>query len=652
MRRAQLTVFVIVGLVIMLSAAIILYYASKRIPIEEVLLVPTEAKPVHDFVTNCIDIVAKEAVERLGTQGGYINLPGIIAKTPSSYIPVDSSAVFKTPLWYYEGEDRTPSIQDIEQDISAYVTAQLRTCTKGFTSHQQFSVAEQANITTATTLTEEDVRIKVIWPLLLTKGQTTTSIKDFAVKEQVKLKKIWKTAKAIMNSENKGTFFENLTIDWMSGNPNIPMDGFEFSCKPRRWKLPEIKTELQTSLSTNLPYIRLENTNYPPFNEKRSSYNDISKARERMLKNLEADQTIEQQKLPQAPEDAYEFFKMTMDAGAPPSELVASFTYQPEWELSMSAQPNNGQTLISNNARGGGVLRLFCINQWHFTYDVIYPVKATLRDNSAFANTGYQFSFGFPVLIDDNAENRINFGLQKFQAVPVTTEFCEELGDQLVDIRAIGAITGSIISSELKDANITYKCFTQTCELGTTTADEGAYRLRTYLPRGCKNPFITASKNGYLPQTKALEGTRLAIELPKLTKVNTSIAVHPYYLPEDKFISQQSQLSPGQEALLHITHKNTSFEQTLTLPSNQTTLELLAGEYELEVILAVRGKQVGGYKNEKLKISADELSGAQNMAVHAVEFRPHPRTDEEQYKMTTFIFANQKYKEELRPELQ
>ncbi len=190
MRRAQLTVFVIVGLVIMLSAATVLYYASKRIPIEEILLVPTEAKPVHDFVTNCIDIVAREAIERLGTQGGYINLPGIIAKTPNSYIPVDSSAVFKTPLWYYEGEDRTPSIQDIEQDISAYITAQLRTCTREFTAHPQFIIAEQANTTTATTLTEEDVRIKVIWPLLLTKGQTTTSIKDFAVKEQVKLKKI------------------------------------------------------------------------------------------------------------------------------------------------------------------------------------------------------------------------------------------------------------------------------------------------------------------------------------------------------------------------------------------------------------------------------------------------------------------------------
>lgn len=652
MRKAQLTVFVIIGLILMVSAALVLYYAGKRIPIEEILFVPIEAKPVHDFVTNCIDLVAKEALERLGTQGGYLTIPGIIAKTPSSYIPVDSGAIFKTPLWYYEGEDRVPSIQDIEREISAYIATQLRTCTRGFAAHPQFSIAEQANITATTTLTEDDVQIKVSWPLLLTKGETTTAIKDFVVKEPVRLKKIWQTAKAVMDAENKGTFFENLTIDWMSSNPNIPMDGFEFSCKSRKWKIPEIKTELQTSLATNLPYIRLENTKYPLFQAKLSAYNELAKARERMLKNLEADQTLEQQKLPPAPEDAYEFFKMTMNAAAPPSDLIASFTYQPDWGMSLSAQPNNGQALTSNNARGGGVLRLFCINQWHFTYDVIYPVKVTLRDGGAFANTGYQFSFGFPVLIDNNAEDRVNFGLQKFQAAPVTTEFCDEPGDQLVDIRAVGAITGSIIAAELKDANITYQCFTQTCELGTTTADEGAYRLRTYLPRGCRNPFITASKEGYLPQTKALVGNKLTIELPKLTKVNVSIAVHPYYLPEDRFTGQLSQLSPGQEALLHITHKNTSFEQTITLPGNHTTLELLAGEYELDIILAVRGRQVGGYRNEKLKIKADELPGSQQMILHAVEFRPHPRTDEEQYKMTDFLFVNQKYREELRPELQ
>ena len=649
--KGQLTVFVIIGLIVMLSAALLLFYAGKRIAVEETLFVPSEARPVHDFVTNCIDVVAREAVERLGTQGGYITVPAVIAKTPGSYVPVDASGVFKTPLWYYEGEDRVPSLENIEREMSAFVSSNLRSCTRGFAAFQQFDVTEKGNVSATTTLTEDDVRIKVNWPLLLAKDETTIAIKDYAVKMPVRLKKIWQTATAIMSAENKGTFFENLTIDWMSSNPNIPMDGFEFSCRQRRWKVQEITSELQSALAANFPYIRLENTRYPPFLSRISAYTELARARQRMMKNLEAGEALEEQKLPHAPEDAYEFFKMTMEANAPPSDLVTSFTYQPEWGMALSAQPNNGNALVSNMAKGGGVLRLLCINQWHFTYDVIYPVKVTIRDSSAFSNAGFQFSFGFPVLIDNNAEDRVNFGLQKFQAVPVTDEFCEELGDELVDIRALGAIEGVIVAAELKDANITYKCFTQACDLGTTTADEGAYRLRTYLPRGCRNPYITAQKEGYLPQTAALQGNQLKIQLPKLTRVNVSVVVHPFYLPEEKMLTELGEVAPGQQVLVHLTHKNTSFEQTITIPDKQTTVELLSGEYELDVVLAVRGEQVGGYRNEKLKITPDELSGARDMTLHIVEFRPHPRTDEEKFKMSGFLFVNKKYKDELRPEL-
>ncbi|MBI4148415.1 hypothetical protein HY490_03940 [Candidatus Woesearchaeota archaeon] len=654
MQKAQVTVFIIIGLVLMVSVGFVIYFAQKRVAgVEEVLFVPPEAKPVHDFVTNCIDITARDALQLLGAQAGFISIPPIIAKTPLSYIPLDRSGSFKTPLWYYEGEDRVPSLQDMEREMNEFVADRLKGCTREFGPFAQFTIAEQGNVSVQTTIAEDDVHVRVTWLLLLTKGQTTTAIREYVVREPVRLKKLWETAKAIMDAENRGSFFENLTIDWMSANPEIPMNGFEFSCKTRRWKIPEVKKELQTILAINLPYVRVKNTQVPPFLAKPSAYRDLAKARERMLKNFEAGQTLEQQKLPPDPGDAYEFFKMTIDAGAPVSDLIAGFTYQPEWGMSLSAQPNDGQRLSSNTGRGtSNLLRFFCINQWHFTYDVIYPVRVVLRDDSAFTNAGFLFSFGFPVLIDNNAEDRVNFGIQKFQDVPATKEFCGEFGNQLADIRATGTVVGSAFATELEGANITYKCFTELCDLGKTRADGGVYRLRTYLPKGCVNPLITASKDGYLSATKPLVGDKVKLDLKRLTKVNTSVVVHPYYLPEKRFLSQLQKVTGLQNLFVHVVLKNSTFEQIVALPGNETALEFLTGkgEYGIDAILSVGGEQIGGYRNERLKISAEDIAGAKEVVVHVVEFRPHPRTDNEKIDMTNFLFANKEYVEELKPE--
>ncbi len=654
MRKAQLTVFIIIGLVLMVSAGLVFYYVSKKVPrIEEAIFVPTEAKPVHDFVTNCIDIAAKDALNWLGAQAGYISIPAIIAKTPLSYIPLDFSGSFKTPLWYFEGEDRVPSLQEMERDIKEYIEDNLRRCTRDFGAFEQYKIAEEGNISVTPSITEEDVHIRVTWPLVLSKAETSTRIKDFVVREPVRLKKIWVTAKAVMDTENKGSFFENLTIDWMAANPLIPMDGFELSCKTQKWRIPEVRKELQTVLAVNFPYIRVQNTQFPSFDAKPAAYRELAKARERMLKNFEAGQTLEQQKLPPAPEDAYEFFKMTLDVGAPPSDLAVAFNYEPDWGMSLSAQPNDGQRLSSNTGRGtSSMMRMFCINQWHFTYDVIYPVRVTVRDNSAYAGTGYQFNFGFPVLIDNNHEDRVNFGLQKFQDVASTKEFCQDFGDKLADIRASGAVEGAFMASELDGVNITYKCFTEVCDLGKTKSDQGVYRLRTYLPRGCTNPTITASKDGYLSDTKSLVGDKLKLELKRLTKVNVSVVVHPYYLPENKFLTQLGKLTGRQEAFVRLTLKNSTFEQIITLPGNQTMLEFLTGkgEYEIDAVLSLAGEQIGGYRNDKLKLKAEDISGKKSMTLRLVEFRPHPRKDEDKLKMSSFIFTNKEYQEELRPE--
>lgn len=651
MRSGQVTVFIIIGLVLMLATALVIYYTSKQLPeFEEAILVPKEAKPVHDFITNCLDITAKNALTKLGVQGGYLTIPPIIERTPPSHIPLDPAGTFKTPLWYYEGQDRTPSLEQIQQDLNMHITNELRTCTQNFRTFEQ-EIKEHGNITITTTITDDAVLVKAHWPLTITQYSGTASINNYAIHAPVKLKKIWQLANSITQAENTGTHLENLTIDWMSSHPDIPLDGLELNCNRRRWRLPEIKTTLQKVLATNLPSIRIEGTSHQPYTASTGTYQELARARERMLRNFDSGQTIDEQKLPQAPEDAYEFFKMRMTTSTNAPDLQAGITYQPEWSMSLSAEPNNGQNLVSNTAKTTGtLLRLLCINQWHFTYDIIYPVKITIRDQQAYNNEGYHFTYGLPVLIDNNAPDRVTFGIQKFQQVPETKEFCTDLGDRLVEIRAKGQ-TSDFFTSELDKANITYTCFTESCQLGTTTADQGVYRLRTLLPRGCTNPFITATKEGYLPETKPLTNNELTLELQRLTSLNASVVVHPYYIPEKRFLTRTETLGEGKNILVRLNLKNTTYEQGISIPGEQNKLNFLLGKgtYELDATLTSPAGPIGGYHDESITLTAEDLAGARNIEIHVIEFRPHPRNDDERLATTTFLFTNTQIMEDLKP---
>lgn len=654
-RKSQITVYIILGLLLLLSVGVMLYLSEKKeMPAKPTITVPTEARPVHDFVTSCFTQITKEALTKIGLQGGYIKIPREIERTPTAYLSLDSQNMLKLPYWYYEGEDRTPSLEDIQNQITQYVIENKNFCSQQFEQFEPTKVEELDTAKPKTIITQENVVVQIKWPIAITLADKTTKIDAFAIELPVQLKQIWELADAVMKTENRISFFENRTIDFMSADEEIPTDGMVFECGPKKWRLPEIKKELQTLLQYNIPYIRIENTNYPKFIQKRSAYQDLAKTRAKMLKNLEQGITLDQQTPPSnIPEDAYEYFKMTIDAGAAPSDLKASFNYQPEWGMLLSAQPNDGATLRSNIGKGAKkYLPFLCINQWHFTYDIIYPVKLTIKDETALLNKGYIFQIAFPVIINSNAPERVFFGIQKFRQPTYYEEFCSTPSDKEIDIRAKGFVEEMPLATELPDANITYTCFNQYCDFGTTKADEGYYRLRTTLPQGCNNPIIKAEKEGYLSAQGVLTGDKLELLLTKLKKMNVAIKIHTYNIPEKKYIETTETLLPNQKISLHIFLRNSTFDQYKEYPTDKE-IEIVDGNasYDIDALLTSNDALVGGYFAEAVNFTYADIADKNTLILHIVELRPHPTTQKQQGEASQFLYTNEEYKKLLKPEL-
>jgi hypothetical protein len=321
------------------------------------------------------------------------------------------------------------------------------------------------------------------------------------------------------------------------------------------------------------------------------------------------------------------------------------------WGLQVSAQPNDGPVLRSNAGKGAGkFLRFLCINQWHFAYDIVYPVKMTVADEEAFGGEGFLFQFAFPVLVNDNAPERTAFGLRRFQSVDFgAPEFCTTFGDELVEIRAVGAVEGVPVLMELPDVDIFYRCFDQECELGTTAADGGVYQLSTYLPQGCTNPFITASKNGYLPATKQMTGDRLDLELKKLENYNLKFIVHPYH-GGTKTWGTPRPLNKEERVSLSVSLVNRTFDQFIGFPTTNETLQLVqeTAHYDIDAMLFLRDRQIGGYSATAHKIAYEDIAGKTTATFHVIEYLPVAVTDKQKIDMITFMHEGD-YQDERKP---
>ncbi|MBD3361829.1 hypothetical protein GF358_03485 [Candidatus Woesearchaeota archaeon] len=642
--KGQVTVFIILGVLLLLTAGLIIYLTTQKVvkPVEEQIIIPEGTEPVYNYISECIYQTAKQGIIKLGMQGGYVNLPAAITKTPASHISLDPYETFKVPYWYYQGQDRKPTLEFLQLEINSYLRQRLTDCTDFTSFEPRYKITPRGEFIPKTTITDDNVIIELIWPLEIKTGQKTIQLNKVVEEIDVKLKEIHDIASTTMNFENQKMAFENITMGLVSTNPEIPTNGMIIDCTPQRWYLNEIENEMKQMMQYNIPSIRLENTPYTSFDASRRTYSNLESDYEDIINQLEKDK---QPKFPEnPPEDAYEYFKMLLNPGINPTEIRAGFSYRPEWPMTIIAYPHEGNVLKSNKIRGARkYLGYLCLNQWHFVYDIEFPVMMTLKDTEAFNGEGYTFQYAFPVQIDDNSFDRKVIDRSQFITSTYNYEFCEEMGEKIYDIRATGIVPGAMFATELDNANITYTCFDRYCELGQTQADEGIYRLRTTIPSGCGNPFITAAKKGYLTTTKQMTEDILEIPMKKLKTMNYEIIIHKYNSRTGLYEETRTELRDTENIAVVIGIPGTDHYQYKTYGVQDNKIDLIeeTQEYELNILFSRQDKLVGGYSREKTKINYKDIKGKDTIIFHVFEYVPVPSTDTERAELSQYLYEGE-----------
>ena len=597
-KRGQITIFIIIGLIILITVGLFFWFTAAIIP--EPVFIEPQLEPINRYVGICLAQVATDAVTTLGLNGGYITFPEFVEANPQSYLGFGPIKDLKNPYWWYAGIEAIPTQEFIQTQISDYIDTNLKECVGNFEDLRvDYNIIEKSLPQSKVTLTAEYVQINTNYELKVEtrRNKTVTTIDTFLSIVPVRLKAMYELAKDIMEAEQRDQFLEKKTIDLIAVDNSIPYINTEINCRPRIWSIATITQKLKQLLQTNLGYLHVKNTKYNPnafvpspfgtstYNESYFNYHYIWE--------------IGEQQYP---------------------TTTTAFSFDQRWPFYLAVSPSRGDTLRSNTQQGTNLLQFLCLQVYHFTYDVIYPVKVTLVDERTEKHDRFIFSFPFMVSINHNQPDRSNFAKASFEGSdrPTNEEFCSDTRN-FITIFTEDNRTGQ----PALDVNLTFKCGGFTCPLGTSDwlGFGAAAGIQTNLPY-CTSAIMRTSSPNYAESSTFIQTdipdkiyTLFLNPIKQITKYK--VVKHPAFA-----LGQQQTLEPGERASIIISLVNTTTQTFATYPSDTilpiTFLAKNDYTYEVNVYLIKDEALTGGYKTQ-WTVPWNILSSSDEIIFHVVE---------------------------------
>ncbi len=241
-KKAQVTIFIILGVVILLAVGLFFLFKGKveQTKIETGVLtakeVPQEINPVKLYIDSYIQDQTKQALKIALAHGGYIDYKILKA---NKFSPTDGNSLElipdsndKIPYWHYMisrntcGSDCAFSSEmpplckqgrtcitngrnSVEEQIEKYISQQIKNLDlKSLETGDIAKITPQSEPKVKATIRNEDVVIYVQYPLLVKTANTNTEhkIEQFQIITETSLTELYEAAKKIAEYESSNCF--------------------------------------------------------------------------------------------------------------------------------------------------------------------------------------------------------------------------------------------------------------------------------------------------------------------------------------------------------------------------------------------------------------------------------------------------------------
>lgn len=208
MKKAQVTLFVVIAIMLVAAVATVLYVKPSILkPVR--VGIKAQVVAVKEHVSYCVEHVAYTGLAALSAQGGYL--------APEYYL---RDGPWDIAYWYYTGDDLSPSLAEIEKQFSDYVRILLPFCanlTKFGALGIEISAGE---VKTETKIERDFILLRVNYPIVIAKGDVTYGLKEFSAKLPIRLGEVYYLAKQVtdqqIHDESPESFCASCLVDFCS----------------------------------------------------------------------------------------------------------------------------------------------------------------------------------------------------------------------------------------------------------------------------------------------------------------------------------------------------------------------------------------------------------------------------------------------------
>ena len=399
MRKAQITVYIILGIIILFSIATAVYVAHR------IFVSPAAAayvdKPVKDYVESCIQQVGQDALVKIGASGGYLDISdpefGIfVSKDPAEgdALPVSGIAGSAVPYWFYMSTENTcsqcrmeslqPSLGLVKQQIDFYVDENLESCLNGFEPFlRQGYIFETGDVKSDVLLAEESTIFIVKYPVAAKNLDVTSRMEDFSGVVDVSFKKMYDLGGRIVKEEREKAFLESILFHVISLHTGLdmsrlpPLAGITHDKILVSWLKPVVEMNLQQLMLSYFPLVQLHNTKGAKPVLSGDNAFEAGFYRALYLRFLE---------------EEYPFSVNFMYFG---------------WPFYFDITPRSGDILTGEvhvQEFPFNFAPAFQTNYYEFYYDVSAPLLVEVRDDDALGGKGFSLNFALELNVRDNKD--------------------------------------------------------------------------------------------------------------------------------------------------------------------------------------------------------------------------------------------------------
>jgi hypothetical protein len=207
MRKGQVSVFIIIGLGLLIITGMLMYLASSQQSsiftggLDIQYHIKDSLEPAKNYIESCLAQVSEEPIKKIGSGGGTLN-------------PVSYTYYYGSKISYlgFTGHGTVANSmlrrQDMETELADEIEARLGNCVNlGIFERQGFAV-EHGEPKVNVTITKNKVLLGLYYPLSFSKGNVSMTRSDFNAEISSQLGELYTISEWIVNNEAGVGYFD------------------------------------------------------------------------------------------------------------------------------------------------------------------------------------------------------------------------------------------------------------------------------------------------------------------------------------------------------------------------------------------------------------------------------------------------------------